>query len=102
MSALMRIIVAVLALCGCLAAEAQPCLLVRPTEGIVWAFGRIAGKYEYVDSLNMSVPKMNYTKSQLEKLQKQGVHVVLVPRDAVPNQIQQSRSSCATDTESKK
>lgn len=94
----------VLLLCSLASAEeAKPCLLVRPTEGIQTIAGRIGGKYEYVDSVNLafSDQKMNYKKSQLEKLQKQGVHIVLVPRDAVRNQIQQARESCTTETASK-
>jgi len=79
-----------------MAEDAKPCLLVRPTEGIVWAYGRVGGKYEYVDALNFSSPKMTYKKGELEKLQKSGVHVVLVPRSAVRDQMQQARESCET------
>lgn len=94
----MRIVAALLILTGCLFAEDRPCLLVRPTEGFEYMGKRWGSKYEYVDSFKMTQPKMSYKKSDLEKLQGQGVHVVLVPRDAVRDQISQARDSCEIST----
>ena len=58
------------------------------------AFGRIGGGFEYLDSVNMTNPKMSYKKKDLEKLQGKGVHVVVVQRDAKRDEVAQARESC--------
>jgi hypothetical protein len=77
-------------------AEAPPCLLVHPTQGFQTAFGSVKNKYEYLDSFRLPAAsqRMIYKKKDLEKLQQGGVHVVVVPRDAVREQIKEARESC--------
>jgi hypothetical protein len=82
--------------------QKTPCLLVKPTIGFQTAFGRLGGRYEYMDSFNVPNPKMKYSKGDLEKLLAKHVHVVVVSRDAERNEVKQARESCGIASEPEK
>lgn len=92
---------------------AQQCLIVRSAEGhrfrnsmiagaltggIGFAAGAASGgaKYEYVDSFRMTNTKLKYKGGELQKLQQQGVHIVVVNKKATADETKSARESCAT------
>ena len=68
------------------------------TGGIGFAAGAAfsGGRYEYIDSFNVPNTKMKYKGPELQKLQQEGVHVVVVNKKALPDEIKAARESCQT------
>jgi hypothetical protein len=92
-------------------ANAQECLIVRSAEGHRFRNSMIAGaltggigfaagaafsgaKYEYVDGINVPAPKLKYKGSELEKLEKDGVHIVVINKKAQADEAKSARESC--------
>lgn len=94
-----------------ISAHAQQCLVVRSAEGhrfrnamvagvltggiglaLGGAFG--GGKYEYVDGMNFPAPKLKYNGGELQKLQQQGVHIVVINKKAQSDETKAARESC--------
>jgi hypothetical protein len=89
----------------------QQCLIVRSAEGHRFRNSMIAGaltggigfaaggafggaKYEYVDGVNVSSPKLKYKGGELQKLQQQGVHVIVINKKAQADETKSARESC--------
>ena len=92
----------------------KPCLIVTSAEGhrfrnsmiagaltggigFVAGLGFSGGRYEYRDSINVppSEVKMKYKGGQLQKLQKQGIHIVVVDKkDKTGTEIKEAHASC--------
>lgn len=90
---------------------ADQCLIVRSAEGhrfrnsmiagaLTGGIGLVAGaafsgaKYEYADSFNLSSTKPKYNGKELEKLQKDGVHVIVVNKKTASAEMDSARNSC--------
>lgn len=101
----------VLALASSLSAQSSQCLIVRSAEGhrfrnsmfagaLTGGIGFAAGaafsgaKYEYADSFNMPTTKPKYKGKELEKLQSQGVHVIVVNKKTASAEMDSARNSC--------
>jgi len=92
-------------------AQSSQCLIVRSAEGhrfrnamiagvLTGGVGFVAGaafsgaKYEYADSFNITDTKQKYKGSELEKLQKDGVHVIVVNKKTASAEMDSARNSC--------
>lgn len=92
-------------------AYGQQCLIVRSAEGHRFRNSMIAGaltggigfaaggafsgaKYEYVDGVNFTSTKLKYKGGELQKLQEQGVHVVVINKKAQADETKSARESC--------
>lgn len=96
-------------------AAAQSCLVVRQAEGHRFRNSMIAGaltggiglgvglaasgaKYEYVDAYNVPNPKMKYKGDELQKLQANGTHVIIVEKAkkgiSTAEEVKDARESC--------
>jgi len=66
------------------------------TGGIGFAAGAAfsGAKYEYADSFNMATTKPKYKGKELEKLQSQGVHVIVVNKKTASAEMDSARNSC--------
>lgn len=101
----------VLALTLSLSAQSSQCLIVRSAEGHRFRNAMIAGvltggvglaagaafsgaKYEYADSFNLSATKPKYSGKELEKLQGEGVHVIVVNKKTASAEMDSARNSC--------
>lgn len=101
----------VLALSLSLSAQSSKCLIVRSAEGhrfrnsmiagaLTGGVGFVAGaafsgaKYEYADSFNFDGTKPKYSGKDLEKLQGQGVHVIVVNKKTAGAEMESARNSC--------
>lgn len=90
----------------------QQCLIVRSAEGHRFRNSMIAGaltggigfaagaafgggKYEYVDSFHMDGTKLKYKGGELQKLQQEGVHIVVINKKATADETKSARESCA-------
>lgn len=90
---------------------ADQCLIVRSAEGHRFRNSMIAGaltggigfaagaafsgaKYEYADSFNLTSTKTKYSGKELEKLQRTGVHVIVVNKKTASVEMDSARSSC--------
>ncbi|HEV2248454.1 MAG TPA: hypothetical protein VGW37_17540 [Terriglobia bacterium] len=99
------------ALSASLSAQSSQCLIVRSAEGHRFRNSMIAGaltggigfaagaafsgaKYEYADSFNLGATKTKYTGKELEKLQSQGVHVIVVEKKTASAEMDSARNSC--------
>jgi hypothetical protein len=95
--------------------SAQSCLVVRQAEGHRFRNSMIAGvltggvgfasglafsgaKYEYVDAFNVPNAKMKYKGSELQKLQSEGVHIIIVEKAkkgiSTAEEVKDARDSC--------
>jgi hypothetical protein len=89
---------------------ADQCLIVRSAEGHLFRNSMIAGaltggigfaagaafsgaKYEYADSFNLPSTKTKYNGNELEKLQKGGVHVIVVNKKTASPEMDSARNS---------
>jgi hypothetical protein len=89
----------------------RQCLIVRSAEGhrfrnmmvagvltggIGLAAGGIMGgaKYEYVDAMNVPKFKVKYKGSELQKMQSEGVHVIVINKKAQSDETASARQSC--------
>ena len=105
------VLLVVLALTLSLSAQSSQCLIVRSAEGHRFRNSMIAGaltggvgfaagaafsgaKYEYADSFNMATTKPKYKGKELEKLQSQGVHVIVVNKKTASTEMDSARNSC--------
>jgi hypothetical protein len=87
------------------------CLIVRSAEGHRFRNSMIAGaltggigfaagaafsgaKYEYADSFNLPSTKTKYKGKELEQLQKDGVHVIVVNKKSASAEMDSARLSC--------
>ena len=94
-----------------LTAQSSQCLIVRSAEGHRFRNSMIAGaltggigfaagaafsgaKYEYADSFNLPSTKPKYKGKELEKLQSQGVHVIVVNKKTASAEMDSARNSC--------
>jgi hypothetical protein len=92
-------------------AATDQCLIVRSAEGHRFRNSMIAGaltggigfaagaafsgaKYEYADSFNLPSSKTKYTGKDLEKLQKDGVHIIVVNKKTASAEMDSARNSC--------
>jgi hypothetical protein len=92
-------------------AYGQQCLIVRSAEGHRFRNAMVAGvltggvgmalggafsggRYEYVDGVNFSSPKMKYKGGELQKLQEQGVHIIVINKKAAADETTSARESC--------
>ena len=102
---------AVLALTLSLSAQSSQCLIVRSAEGHRFRNSMIAGaltggigfaagaafsgaKYEYADSFNLTATQPKYKGKELEKLQREGVHVIVVNKKTASAEMDSARNSC--------
>jgi hypothetical protein len=98
-----------------LSAQSSQCLIVRSAEGhrfrnsmiagaLTGGIGFVAGaafsgaKYEYADSFNMTSTKPKYKGKELEKLQGEGVHVIVVNKKTASAEMDSARNSCKGTT----
>jgi hypothetical protein len=101
----------VLALTLSASAQSSQCLIVRSAEGHRFRNSMIAGaltggigfaagaafsgaKYEYADSYNLTATKPKYKGKELEKLQSEGVHVIVVNKKTASAEMESARNSC--------
>src|SRR5215469_15132799 len=101
----------ILALALPMSAQSSQCLIVRSAEGHRFRNSMIAGaltggigfaagaafsgaKYEYADSFNMSSTKAKYKGKELEKLQREGVHLIVVNKKTASAEMDSARNSC--------
>ena len=108
---MLAVMLIVLALTLSLSAQSSQCLIVRSAEGHRFRNSMIAGaltggigfaagaafsgaKYEYADSFNMAITKQKYKGKELEKLQSQGVHVIVVNKKTASTEMDSARNSC--------
>ena len=70
------------------------------TGGIGFAAGAAfsGAKYEYADSFNLGVTKTKYSGKDLEKLQSEGVHVIVVNKKTASAEMDSARNSCKSST----
>jgi hypothetical protein len=70
------------------------------TGGIGFAAGAAfgGGKYEYVDSFNLTGTKLKYKGGELQKLQQEGVHVVVINKKATSDETESARESCTASS----
>jgi hypothetical protein len=70
------------------------------TGGIGLAAGAAfsGGKYEYADSFNLGATKPKYTGKELEKLQSEGIHVIVVEKKTASAEMESARNSCRTSS----
>ena len=70
------------------------------TGGIGFAAGAAfsGAKYEYADSFNLGVTKTKYSGKDLEKLQSEGVHVIVVNKKTASAEMDSARNSCKSPT----
>jgi hypothetical protein len=104
-------VLVVLALTLSLSAQSSQCLIVRSAEGHRFRNAMIAGvltggiglaagaafsgaKYEYADSYNLTGTKPKYSGKELEKLQSEGVHVIVVNKKTAGAEMESARNSC--------
>jgi hypothetical protein len=104
-------VVVVLALTLSLSAQSSQCLIVRSAEGHRFRNSMIAGaltggigfaagaafsgaKYEYADSYNLTTTEPKYKGKELEKLQREGVHVIVVNKKTASAEMDSARNSC--------
>jgi hypothetical protein len=66
------------------------------TGGIGLAAGLAfsGAKYEYADSYNLTGTKPKYKGKELEKLQSEGVHVIVVNKKSASGEMESARGSC--------
>jgi len=66
------------------------------TGGIGFAAGAAfsGAKYEYADSFNLPSSKPKYNGKELEKLQRDGVHVIVVNKKTASAEMDSARNSC--------
>jgi hypothetical protein len=66
------------------------------TGGIGFAAGAAfsGAKYEYADSFNLGKTKAKYKGKDLEKLQGEGVHVIVVNKKTASEEMESARNSC--------
>jgi hypothetical protein len=66
------------------------------TGGIGFAAGAAfsGAKYEYADSYNLTATKPKYKGKELEKLQSEGVHVIVVNKKTASAEMESARNSC--------
>jgi len=66
------------------------------TGGIGLAAGLAfsGAKYEYADSYNLTGTKPKYKGKELEKLQSEGVHVIVVNKKTASTEMESARNSC--------
>jgi hypothetical protein len=66
------------------------------TGGIGLAAGLAfsGAKYEYADSYNLTGTKPKYKGKELEKLQSEGVHVIVVNKKTASTEMDSARNSC--------
>jgi hypothetical protein len=105
----------VLALTLSASAQSSQCLIVRSAEGHRFRNSMIAGaltggiglaaglafsgaKYEYADSYNLTGTKPKYKGKELEKLQSEGVHVIVVNKKTASAEMDSARNSCKSST----
>jgi len=105
----------VLALTLSASAQSSQCLIVRSAEGHRFRNSMIAGaltggigfaagaafsgaKYEYADSYNLTATKPKYKGKELEKLQSEGVHVIVVNKKTASAEMESARNSCKSST----
>ena len=98
-----------------MSAQSSQCLIVRSAEGHRFRNSMIAGaltggigfaagaafsgaKYEYADSFNMTATKPKYKGKELEKLQSEGVHVIVVNKKTASAEMDSARNSCKGTT----
>lgn len=111
MKHLLSVTLMVLALTLWSSAQSSQCLIVRSAEGHRFRNSMIAGaltggigfaagaafsgaKYEYADSFNIGTTKPKYNSKELEKLQAQGVHVIVVNKKTASAEMDSARNSC--------
>lgn len=111
MKRILAVMLAIPALTLSLSAQSSPCLIVRSAEGHRFRNSMIAGaltggigfaagaafsgaKYEYADSFNLSKTKAKYKGKELEKLQSEGVHVIVVNKKTASEEMESARNSC--------
>lgn len=111
MRRLKAVVLVILATIVSAEAASNQCLIVRSAEGHRFRNSMIAGaltggvgfaagaafggaKYEYVDSFNLSETKLKYKGGELQKLQQEGVHVVVINKKATSDETQSARASC--------
>jgi hypothetical protein len=70
------------------------------TGGIGFAAGAAfsGAKYEYADSFNLTSTKPKYKGKELEKLQSEGVHVIVVNKKTASAEMESARNSCKAST----
>ena len=107
----LSVMLVVVALTLSLSAQSSQCLIVRSAEGHRFRNSMIAGaltggigfaagaafsgaKYEYADSFNMTTTKPKYKGKELEQLQSQGVHVIVVNKKTASAEMDSARNSC--------
>jgi hypothetical protein len=66
------------------------------TGGIGLATGAVfsGAKYEYADSFNLGVTKPKYSGEDLEQLEGEGVHVIVVSKKTASAEMDSARNSC--------
>lgn len=94
-------------------AASNECLIVRSAEGHRFRNAMIAGvltggiglaagaafsggKYEYADSFNVPNTKPKYSGKELEKLQREGLHIIVVNKKTASQEMDSARNSCKT------
>ena len=107
----LAVMLVVLALTLSRSAQSSQCLIVRSAEGHRFRNSMIAGaltggyrlcgwsafsgaKYEYADSFNLGVTEPKYSGKDLEKLQSEGVHVIVVNKKTASAEMDSARNSC--------
>ncbi len=83
--------------------ESKGCLIVKHkgTVGRRLIFTALIGvpiapgaKYDLVDSVGYKAEKVAYKGKELQALQKQGVHVIVLEKKAGPEDVEAARKSC--------
>ena len=80
--------------------QLHDCRRLALTGGIGFAAGAAfsGAKYEYADSFNMTGTKPKYKGKELEQLQSQGVHVIVVNKKTASAEMDSARNSCKAST----
>ena len=107
----LAVMLVVFALTLSLSAQSSQCLIVRSAEGhrfrnamiagvLTGGIGLVAGaafsgaKYEYADSYNLASTKPKYSGKELEKLQSEGIHIIVVNKKTASAEMESARASC--------
>jgi len=100
-------LLAVLAVAVPSSAESNPCLIVKHkgTVGrrLIW-FALIGvpiapgSKYDYVDSIDYESRRLKYGAKDLQKVQDSGVHVIILNKNFVTDDLKAARASCSVRT----
>ena len=73
---------------------------ILPVQQRTFAAGAAFGgaKYEYADSYNLTATKPKYKGKELQKLQSEGVHVIVVNKKTASAEMESARNSCKSST----